>query len=218
MFCCHAIFILYMSSAFDYDQTYYKILDKSLIHHGFQYQIGLNVDTKPFNPHGECEPGGLYFTDYKHIGRYFAYGSLIAKVKIPHDVPVYAEARAWKAPRLIIESYHPLSELEAWKDPIFCLAAVKQNGFNLRHVKEQTPELCMAAVQEHGCALRHVKEQSSEICRAAVNQTGQALEYVKEQTPEICIDAIHQDDRALQYIQTDMRIFFSFIVLSLFCK
>ena len=33
---------------------------------------------------------------------------------------------------------------------------VKQNGYTLRHVKEQTPEICMAAVKRNGYALCYV--------------------------------------------------------------
>ena len=41
-----------------------------------------------------------------------------------------------------------------------CLAAVKQNGYALRFVKEQTPEICLAAVEEDSGALQYVKEQT----------------------------------------------------------
>ena len=61
------------------------------------------------------------------------------------------------------------------------LEAVKQDGYALRHVKEQTPELCLEAVKQNGYALR----------------------YVKEQTPEICLEAVKQDRDALDLIDTD---------------
>jgi hypothetical protein len=60
---------------------FYKILREDLTHHGFKYQLGLNIDTVPFNPTGECRPGGLYYTDIDHIFRYSKYGSLIAEVE-----------------------------------------------------------------------------------------------------------------------------------------
>lgn len=55
------------------------------------------------------------------------------------------------------------------------LEKVKQNGLNLKYVKEQTPEICLAAVQENGLALEYVKEQTPEICLAAVKRSGCAL-------------------------------------------
>ena len=40
---------------------FYKILREDLTHHGFSYQPGLNVETKPFEPCTRCF-GGLYFS------------------------------------------------------------------------------------------------------------------------------------------------------------
>ena len=39
------------------------------------------------------------------------------------------------------------------------LEAVKQYGYALRYVKEQTEAICLEAVKENGDALRYVKEQ-----------------------------------------------------------
>ena len=39
-----------------------------------------------------------------------------------------------------------------------CLEAVKQNGFALQYVKEQTPEICLEAVKQNELALRYVKD------------------------------------------------------------
>ena len=39
------------------------------------------------------------------------------------------------------------------------LAAVKQNGYALRYVEEQTKAICLAAIEQDGDALRYVKEQ-----------------------------------------------------------
>ena len=41
-----------------------------------------------------------------------------------------------------------------------CLAAVKQNGYTLQYVKEQTEEICLAAVKRNGYALQYVKDLS----------------------------------------------------------
>ena len=39
-----------------------------------------------------------------------------------------------------------------------CLEAVKQNGFALQYVKEQTSEICLEAVKQNELALRYVKD------------------------------------------------------------
>ena len=37
------------------------------------------------------------------------------------------------------------------------LAAVKQGGYALQYVKEQTEKICLSAVEQNGDALRYVK-------------------------------------------------------------
>lgn len=59
---------------------------------------------------------------------------------------------------------------------------LKQNGYVLKYVKEQTPEICLAAVKQNGCALKYVKEQTPEICLSAVKQDSNALKYVKSKS------------------------------------
>ena len=41
-----------------------------------------------------------------------------------------------------------------------CLQAVKQNGFALKCVINQTPEMCLEAVKQNGLALKRVKNQT----------------------------------------------------------
>ena len=80
------------------------------------------------------------------------------------------------------------------------LAAVKQDGFALRLVQNQTDEICLAAVNEDGYSLRFVQNQTEEICLAAVNENGCALKYVQNQTDEICLAAVKRDGGALLYV------------------
>ena len=84
------------------------------------------------------------------------------------------------------------------------LEVVKQDGWALRYVKEQTPEICLEAVKKNGYALQFVKDQTEEICLEAVKQNGYALQYVKEQTEEICFEAVKQDGYALQYVNENI--------------
>ncbi len=44
-----------------------------------------------------------------------------------------------------------------WNNEAECLAAVKQDGRALKHVKNQTEAICMAAVNQDGWALEYVK-------------------------------------------------------------
>ena len=58
------------------------------------------------------------------------------------------------------------------------LEAVKQNGYNLRYVKEQTEAICLEAVKKNGYSLQYVKEQTEAICLEAVKENGDSLQYV----------------------------------------
>ena len=75
-----------------------------------------------------------------------------------------------------------LAFFNRWSDPAYCLEAVKQNGYALKYVKEQTEELCLEAVKENGDALRYVKEQTEKICLEAVKQNSYSLRYVRDKT------------------------------------
>lgn len=61
-----------------------------------------------------------------------------------------------------------------------CVVAVKQNGWALLHVREQTPPVCLAAVRNRGYVLSAVKKQTVQICRAAVAQCPTAIRFVNE--------------------------------------
>ena len=85
------------------------------------------------------------------------------------------------------------------------MSSVKQSGYALQYVKEQTPEICLAAVTQTGFALKYVDKQTPKICLAAVKQSGYALQYVMKQTPEICLAAVKQDRNTIRYV--DQNIF-----------
>ena len=84
---------------------YYKVLNQELNHHGFQYvENALNVDTLKFNPSGECESGGLYFTR-EDIFNFLKFGIYLCEVTIPEDAKVYENPGPiikWKADKIIL--------------------------------------------------------------------------------------------------------------------
>ena len=89
---------------------YLKILNEKMNHHGFQYKEGLNIDTVPFNPKGNCEPGGLYYTDKENIFGFLLFGTLIADVHVPEDAQVYQSKHKWKADRIVLSNVRPVEE------------------------------------------------------------------------------------------------------------
>ena len=203
---------------------FYKFLNNDLKHYGFEYGLGLNTDTKPFNPNGDCLGGGLYFCEEsKCHNHYGSYGTKIALIEIPDDARVYIEHNKFKSDRLFIKEIldfatigdsfwiniipNDCSVLQYVKNQTddICRLAIQENGYALYYVREQTEELCILSVQQNGNVLYFVKEQTNEICIQAVQQNGIALQFVKEQTNDICIMAVQQNGLALQFVenQTD---------------
>ena len=94
-----------------------------------------------------------------------------------------------------------LTFFKKWSDPVYCLEAIKHDGYSLRYVKEQTETICLEAVKQDGDSLGYVKEQTETICLEAVKQDGDSLGYVKEQTETICLEAVKQNGDSLKYVK-----------------
>ncbi len=184
------------------NQTFYKFLNEKLNHNGFQYKLGLNIDTVPFNPSGSCGPGGLYFTTFDHIFLFSDYGNNIAEISIPADTKVYTDPSGYnyKADRIFIKSIEKLENFFD-KNPELCMKYVKQDAYALKYVQNQTPELCLAAVKQNSLALQFVQNQTQKICMTAIKQDGLTLQYVKNQTPKLCMEAVKRDGYALKYVK-----------------
>jgi len=58
---------------------YYKIVDSKLGHHGIFYKEGRNADPLSFNPTGDCESGGIYFSR-EDIFAFLDYGDELYEV------------------------------------------------------------------------------------------------------------------------------------------
>jgi len=83
---------------------YYKITNETEKHNDMQYRDGLNVDVSSFNPRGDCESGGIYFSR-EDILAFLDYGPWIREVRIDknslgEDSKVYENPgfpKKWKA-------------------------------------------------------------------------------------------------------------------------
>ena len=89
------------------------------------------------------------------------------------------------------------------------LNAVKQNGFALGYVKDQTPEICMAAVKQNGLALGYVKYQTPEICLTAIKQDINAAKYIKdpEMLKQTMFTLVKEEQAAMKAINKEKPIF-----------
>ena len=85
------------------------------------------------------------------------------------------------------------------------LAAVEQYGMLLESVKDEFIDnnICLAAVKQTGYALPFVKNQTAEICKAAVENEGTAIKFCDKKfiTDELKMIAVKNDPYAIRYIK-----------------
>ena len=177
---------------------FYKFLNDDLVHHGFKFELGLNVDHIPFNP-DKCTAGGLYFCEESKCYSYFSgYGKKLGRVSIPNDARVFVEENKFKADKLILESIIDFADIP----DSFWIIIVEQNANALRYVKNQTEQMCCVAVNQNPLTLQFVKEQTDTICRVALHKNGLVLHYVKPHllTVDLCKIAVQQNGYALHII------------------
>nr|WBF70225.1 ankyrin repeat protein [Megavirus caiporensis] len=97
------------------DSKFYKFIDESWIQRGFLYKEGLNVLDKPFEKHGSCVPGGLYFTDMANILDYLSYGTRLVEVTIPIDAQVVVDdydSHKWRADKIIVKNIGIITDID----------------------------------------------------------------------------------------------------------
>jgi hypothetical protein len=75
-------------------KIYYKLTEYNFESRGFKYKLGLNMDTKPFNPSGCCSGGGLYFCELENLHQFESYGNYLTPIVVPHSIPVYKETHS----------------------------------------------------------------------------------------------------------------------------
>ena len=78
---------------------------------------------------------------------------------------------------------------------------IKQKESTYKYFNEQD---ALKAVKQYGYALQFVKEQTEAICLAAVKEDRDALQFVKEQTEAICLAAVKEDRGALQFVDKNL--------------
>jgi len=196
-------------------------MNNDLIHRGFEYKIGLNVDTNPFGYWSK----GLYFCDQSKCHLHWKdYGTRLALIEIPDDAKVFAEASKFRTDKLIINEIIDFDDVSdafwinmirndkvgtvlkyvAYQTEELCELAVQYDPMALQYVVNQTENVCGIAVQKDGRALVHVVNQNTDICQLAVQENGSALQYVIDQTDDICKLAVQNNGLAIQYVKTEL--------------
>ena len=206
---------------------YYKILDPSFLHRGFQYVIGENTKNSVGN-NIQKKDSGFYICEKKHIGKWLKlhHNPIICEVVILEDSIRYPMKYSLKVDHILLVNPLPIREflrlhkecidifvkqdglnIEYVDHPSYAtsLMAVKQNGRALQFLDSPSYELCFEAVRQNGRALQYVKHQSFILCLAAVKQNGLALQYIHNKIPLFCYTALYQNGLALRYIKKQNR-------------
>lgn len=118
-------------------------------HRGFQYQLGLNVDTGCLH--------GLHYTTREHLHKFLHLGVLIADVSVPIDAVVqelYSDR--FKSNKLILSNIRPLIDFEHIST--ICRTLVNTCYEPLKYMPSEllTKELCLAAIKRDGCMIQYV--------------------------------------------------------------
>ena len=156
--------------------TYYKILPEGLNCKGFQYQEGLNIDTKEITPY-KCD-NGLHFSDAEHILHFCNYGSVIAEVEIPEDAIVYHFDDKSNADKIILKNLRPLWSIETMEALIS--EGVEFESFKSRMLDKAAQKGYLDIVKyliEHGANI-NINEQT--ICCALERGHFDVVEYLIE--------------------------------------
>ena len=80
------------------------------------------------------------------------------------------------------------------------LAAVKQDGYAIRYIKNPSEQMQLAAVRQNGLAITDIKNPSEQVKLAAVRENGMAIEYIKNPSEKVQLAAVKQSGYAIQYI------------------
>ena len=81
------------------------------------------------------------------------------------------------------------------------LAAVKQDGYAIQHIKDSSDEMKLAAVKQSGFAIQFIKNPSEEMKFAAVKQDGFAIKYIENPSVDVKLAAVKQSGFAIRFIE-----------------
>lgn len=135
---------------------YYKIVNLEG-HHDLVYHEGLNIDPKPFNPSGDCDPGGIYFAR-KDILAFINYGTELYEVEPVGDVyenpSEDGEPKKWKAHSVILKHIGKILDLNSLK-------MLFEQGANIHACNDSA--LRIAALHGRLDVVKYLVEQGSDI-------------------------------------------------------
>jgi hypothetical protein len=187
--------------------TFYKVLRNNLVHRGFRYKLGLNVDIQEFNPEGSGESGGLYYTDLEHIADFLSFGNLIAEVEPVGQIYVDPAGDRWKTDKLIIKNITPFYEWVSKQSEEVQLAAVNHDSDNFLYISNPSEKVRLAAVQSYGALIHYIDNPSEEVQMAAIGRNEDNIRFIKNPSKAVQLAAVKGDISSIQFIENQTEEF-----------
>lgn len=160
-----------------------KLTNATEIHNKYLFGDGLNIDFVPFNPTGECEPGGIYFIIASEIKKWIYYNQEtmihIRKVVIPNNAKIYVEDGKFKADKIVLGPKE-LITTDMYKESFYYNIVYDSSA--LRHIPVHAidKDMCLRSIRKSVTSLRFIPAHILD--------------------KEICIEAIKRDHRIITYI------------------
>ena len=178
--------------------TFIKLTNQNENHFNFQFKTGENIDIHNFNPTGQCQSGGIYFTDTDNFYHWLNYNSGEMKyyriVTIPDDALVYDESiEKKKANKLILSERIEIKGSELLINEKVQKVAIRQNGCYIHYINNPSEEVQNLAVQRNGCAIQFIKDPSEELQKMAVQQYAGTIQFINNPSEEVQKLAVQQN-------------------------
>ena len=79
-------------------------------------------------------------------------------------------------------------------DRNICLAKIKENGYNIRFIRNPDKEVQLASVRKNLYSIKHIRNPDKEVQLEAVRQDGDSIQYIHSPDKEVQMEAIKQSD------------------------
>ena len=154
--------------------------------------------------------GGNYYIHLnKHTGELYQLHAESNQFKDASDKEIDRSEFAEENPHLksFYDKIIPMSYYRFWqlhtKMPTEAeqLAAVKQDGYAIKYIKNPSEQVQVAAVSQEAYAIDYIKNPSEQVQLVAVKQEPFAIKYIKNPTKQVQLVAVKKDGYAIQYIK-----------------
>jgi hypothetical protein len=186
---------------------YGRFIENDMIHHGFTYEMGLNEDTRVFNPNGSCKKGGLYFTIPEHMNHFKKYGDNVAIIELCKDAQFYIDPKGnkYKTDKFIIRQL--VNKDDFYNGSVVSKLPIYETKNEQHDIAPKNPSTLQYSNLSLSCplpnhSLYYIINPSPATCLQAVQRDWNELQFVPNQTPQICATAVMQNKDAIKYVKS----------------